>query len=85
MSSLLQVPWAQQLIGPEKKVAIITSDAQLTDEHLTAVGISLDFFFYVFDIYYIFYRILFFMVCFSFKEICIIFNLTGINKYNMIN
>ena len=50
MSSLLQVPWAQQLIGPEKKVAIITSDAQLTDEHLTAVGISLDSNFEVVDL-----------------------------------
>ncbi|MBJ90805.1 MAG: hydantoin racemase [Woeseia sp.] len=50
MSSLLQVPWAQQLIGPEKKVAIITSDAELTDEHLTAVGISLDSNFEVVDL-----------------------------------
>ncbi|SVA92460.1 uncharacterized protein METZ01_LOCUS145314 [marine metagenome] len=49
MSSLLQVPWAQQLIGPARKVAIITSDAQLTDEHLTSVGINLDSNFEVVD------------------------------------
>ena len=30
MSSLLQVPWAQQLIGPDKIVSIITADAILS-------------------------------------------------------
>ena len=40
MSSLLQVPWAQQLIGPNKAVGIMTGkDEKLTDAHLEAVGI----------------------------------------------
>ncbi len=41
MSSLLQVPFAQQLIGPEKVVGIIAArSAQLLPEHLQAVGIQ---------------------------------------------
>ncbi|MBT4889093.1 MAG: aspartate/glutamate racemase family protein, partial [Rhodospirillales bacterium] len=51
MSSLLQVPWAQQLIGPDRKVAIVTSDAHvLSDQHLTSVGISLESGFEVVDL-----------------------------------
>jgi len=50
MSALLQVPWAQQLIGPDRKVTIVTSDAQISDEHLTSVGIDLDSNFEVVDL-----------------------------------
>ena len=40
MSSLLQVPWAQQLIGPDKVVGILVArEAQMTQAHLEAVGI----------------------------------------------
>jgi hypothetical protein len=40
MSSLLQVPWAQQLIGPEKVVGLLAArKEQLTDRHLEAVGV----------------------------------------------
>ena len=40
MSSLLQVPFAQQLIGPEKVVGILAArKTQLTQAHLEAVGI----------------------------------------------
>jgi hypothetical protein len=43
MSSLLQVPLAQQLIGPEKVVGIMAArSAQLTRAHLEAVGIRPD-------------------------------------------
>ena len=42
MSSLLQVPWAQQLIGPDKVVGILAArQAQLADEHLEAVGVQI--------------------------------------------
>lgn len=42
MSSLLQVPLAQQLIGPEKVVGILAAESKyLTDAHLEAVGIQL--------------------------------------------
>ena len=42
MSSLLQVPLAQQLIGPEKVVGILAAERKyLTDAHLEAVGIQL--------------------------------------------
>lgn len=42
MSSLLQVPWAQQLIGPERVVGIMAArSAQLLPIHLEAVGIQL--------------------------------------------
>jgi len=41
MSSLLQVPWAQQLIGPDKVVGLLAALKQyLTDAHLSAVGIQ---------------------------------------------
>ncbi len=41
MSSLLQVPWAQQLIGPERVVGILASSKQfITDRHLAGVGIQ---------------------------------------------
>ena len=41
MSSLLQVPLAQQLIGPERVVGIMAARAsQLTQAHLEAVGIQ---------------------------------------------
>ncbi|WP_120003909.1 aspartate/glutamate racemase family protein [Nesterenkonia muleiensis] len=41
MSSLLQVPLAQQIIGPQKKVGVIcASREQLTDTHLHSVGIE---------------------------------------------
>jgi hypothetical protein len=41
LSSLLQVPWAQQVIGPDKVVGIIghAQNQMLTDRHLEAVGI----------------------------------------------
>jgi len=43
MSSLLQVPFIQQVIGPEKKVGIICAQRRfLTDKHLTRVGINPD-------------------------------------------
>jgi hypothetical protein len=42
MSSLLQVSWAQQLIGPDKVVGILVAHKRcLTDAHLQAVGIEL--------------------------------------------
>jgi hypothetical protein len=42
MSSLLQVPLAQQLIGPDRVVGILMSSAHdLTERHLEAVGIQL--------------------------------------------
>lgn len=42
MSSLLQVPFAQQLIGPKKVVGILAArQKQLLPEHLEAVGIQL--------------------------------------------
>jgi len=41
MSSLLQVPFAQHLIGPDKVVGILAArENQLTDSHLEAVGIE---------------------------------------------
>jgi hypothetical protein len=41
MSSLLQVPWAQQLVGPDKVVGVLAALKQyLTETHLTAVGIQ---------------------------------------------
>jgi len=41
MSSLLQVPWAQQLIGPDKVVGILVArEDRLTPAHLKAVGIQ---------------------------------------------
>jgi len=41
MSSLLQVPFIQQVIGPEKKVGIICAQHQfLTSQHLINVGID---------------------------------------------
>lgn len=46
LSSLLQVPWAQQLIGQEKVVGVLMSESQdfpcLTERHLEAVGIRPD-------------------------------------------
>jgi hypothetical protein len=42
MSSLLQIAWAQQLIGPDKVVGILAArQAQLSDEHLKAVGVEI--------------------------------------------
>jgi hypothetical protein len=41
MSSLLQVPWAQQLIGPNKVVGLLAAlKERMTDAHLAAVGIQ---------------------------------------------
>jgi hypothetical protein len=41
MSSLLQVPWAQQLIGPDKVVGILVAlEEFMTQAHLEAVGIQ---------------------------------------------
>lgn len=41
MSSLLQVPLMQQIIGPDKEVGILcTIKEQLTDRHLRSVGID---------------------------------------------
>ncbi len=43
MSSLLQVPFIQQLIGPNKDVGIVCAQKRfLTDTHLTNVGIDLN-------------------------------------------
>lgn len=43
MSSLLQVPLAQQLIGPDKIVGILAArEEQLTETHLESVGIQID-------------------------------------------
>jgi len=43
MSSLLQVPWAQQLVGPGKVVGVLAAlKKYMTAAHLTAVGISPD-------------------------------------------
>jgi hypothetical protein len=43
MSSLLQVPWAQILIGPKRKVGILLGGRaeSLSDKHLESVGVSL--------------------------------------------
>ncbi|HET90241.1 MAG TPA: aspartate/glutamate racemase family protein [Chloroflexi bacterium] len=42
MSSLLQVPFAQQLVGPDKVVGVLVArDGQMTDAHLKAVGIQI--------------------------------------------
>jgi hypothetical protein len=42
MSSLLQVPWAQQLVGPNSVVGILAaSKSFLTDAHLETVGIKI--------------------------------------------
>ncbi len=42
MSSLLQIPLAQQLIGPDKVVGILMAeDTYLTDHHLESVGVRL--------------------------------------------
>ena len=42
MSSLLQMPLAQQLIGPQQVVGILMADqTYLTDRHLESVGIRL--------------------------------------------
>jgi len=41
MSSLLQIPFAQQLISPTKVVGVLVAESDfLTDEHLTAVGVT---------------------------------------------
>ena len=43
MSSLLQVPFIQQLIGPKKDVGIVCAQKRfLTDDHLRNVGIDLN-------------------------------------------
>ncbi|MGD8366699.1 MAG: aspartate/glutamate racemase family protein [Desulfobacterales bacterium] len=43
MSSLLQVPFIQQVIGPEKTVGIVCAQKRfLTETHLTRVGIDLE-------------------------------------------
>jgi hypothetical protein len=40
MSSLLQVPWAQQLVGPDKLVGILVAEKMyLSDAHLSAVNV----------------------------------------------
>lgn len=42
MSSLLQIPWAQSLIGPGRVVGILMSAKEmLLDKHLTDVGVAL--------------------------------------------
>ena len=42
MSSLLQVPFAQRLIGPDRVVGILVANSRyLTDEHLKSVGVQL--------------------------------------------
>jgi Asp/Glu/hydantoin racemase len=42
-SSLIQVPWVQAILPPDKRVGIITVSAQsLTPRHLEAAGVALD-------------------------------------------
>jgi hypothetical protein len=42
MSSLLQVPWAQQVVGADQVVGVLVARSQfMTDAHLRAVGIRL--------------------------------------------
>jgi hypothetical protein len=42
MSSLLQVPWAQQVIGPDQVVGVLVARSQfMAEAHLQAVGIRL--------------------------------------------
>ncbi len=42
MSSLLQIPFAQQLIGPDKVVGVLAAEKKyLEDAHLEAVGVQL--------------------------------------------
>ena len=42
MSSLIQVPFAQAVVGPQKVVGILVANAGcLTDSHLTSVGVTL--------------------------------------------
>ncbi len=39
MSSLIQIPWIQMLIGPDKKIGVLTADASsLTDHLLSSCG-----------------------------------------------
>jgi hypothetical protein len=41
LSSLLQAPWARQVIGPDKVVGILAADTRvLNDHHLASVGID---------------------------------------------
>jgi len=41
MSSLLQVPWAQQLVGPDQVVGLLASEREyIWQQHLDAVGIQ---------------------------------------------
>ena len=48
MSSLLQVPFIQQVIGPQKTVGIVCAQKRfLTDTHLTNVGIDLNSNFFI--------------------------------------
>ena len=43
MSSLLQIPFIQQIISPQKKVAVITADSRaLTPDHFSNVGVETD-------------------------------------------
>lgn len=52
MSSMLQVPWAQTLIGPNRTVGILTGAKEaLEDRHLEAVGVSLSSNYEVFSFY----------------------------------
>lgn len=42
MSSLLQVPWAQALVGPDRVVGVLVADARyVEDRHLEAAGVRL--------------------------------------------
>ena len=42
MSSLLQIPWAQQIVGPDKVVGILVAEKMyLTDAHLSAVDVEI--------------------------------------------
>ncbi len=52
MSSLLQIPWAQQLVGSEKLVGVLTGAPEgLTDRHLESVGVHLNSNYQLFDFY----------------------------------
>ena len=52
MSSLLQIGWAQTLIGPDKVVGVFTGGPEeLTDQHLEAVGVAVGSNYHLFNFY----------------------------------
>ena len=52
MSSLLQVPWAQSLVGSKRRVGILTGASKtLTDHHLESVGVTIGSNYVLLDVY----------------------------------